>query len=222
MRRAVERSSAPFQARKAPPPLLSPTSPADSSVITAGGTGGTDVLRERVPEQATRPETLLQSVARDHGPARGSDSGLWMCEPGSAVSAGAVRLTTICATQGREDWGWPNFIPRSSALYRETPEAQYRGRTKGAYRLDRIPRSVSRQYSPNKNGPRDVAPRRSSAIPGVPRACSGMIWEPVPLGDAPNLWKAGRHLLSSSNGCNSSACVARIGQVITIRPVIPA
>ncbi|KAL5387623.1 hypothetical protein DPSP01_003418 [Paraphaeosphaeria sporulosa] len=107
MRRAVERSSAPFQARKAPPPLLSPTSPADSSVITAGGTGGTDVLRERVPEQATRPETLLQSVARDHGPARGSDSGLWMCEPGSAVSAGAVRLTTICATQGREDWGWP-------------------------------------------------------------------------------------------------------------------
>ncbi|KAF2446924.1 hypothetical protein P171DRAFT_482990 [Karstenula rhodostoma CBS 690.94] len=34
---AVERSSAPFQARKAPPPLLSPTSQADSLVITAAG-----------------------------------------------------------------------------------------------------------------------------------------------------------------------------------------
>ncbi|KAL5438573.1 hypothetical protein PMIN07_011683 [Paraphaeosphaeria minitans] len=95
-RRAVERSSAPFQARKPPPPLLSPTSPVDASVIAAGGTGGTQP--QHVPRsKQSRPETGPPAVARDHGPARGVRQSIGRCmyELASVVSAAAVRLTTV-------------------------------------------------------------------------------------------------------------------------------
>lgn len=125
---ANERSSAPSHARNAPPPASqrsSAPSLADSSVLGAGGPP-TPSFDRSVPDRAAPPETVLPSVARDHGPARGSDSGRWMCAPASALSAAAVRLTTTCATRRREDWGRPSAwgpirLPKTHATSYQGP-----------------------------------------------------------------------------------------------------